>query len=178
MAAPPSVASARPRACVDCGAASQPVGDGIGLHGHGVRDRQLRGPPDVDQASTWIVITCRRYRCTSCKAVLTVVPRGIAPRRHYGHAAIAMAFTLWSLAQQPVAAVRRRICAWPMCSDGTRWPTLRRWAHAARDALGDSSLSLRDAAGRVAQVAIGHAPIALRGSPRWHQAFAGGSAMP
>ena len=178
IAAPPSAASARPGSCVDCGAASQPIGGRIGLHGHGFRDRQLRGPPDVDHAPTWIVLTCRRYRCTSCAAILTVVPRGVAPRRHYGHAAIAMALTLWGIVQEPTAEVRRRVCASPVSAeDIRRWPTLRRWARAARDALDDASLSLRAAASRAAQVAIGHAPPSLRTAPRWHQAFAGGSAM-
>jgi hypothetical protein len=148
------------------------------LHGHGFRDRQLRGPPDVDRAPTWIVIACRRYRCTCCAAILTVVPRGVAQGRHYGHAAIAMALTLWALMQEPVAEVRRRICAWQITpEDVTRWPTLQRWARAARGALAGSSLSLRDAAARAAQIAIGHAPPSLRTAPQCHQAFAGGSAM-
>jgi hypothetical protein len=46
------------------------------------------GPP----ATTTLV--CRRYRCMSCGAVLLVVPRGVAPHKHYGYAAIAMALTL------------------------------------------------------------------------------------
>jgi hypothetical protein len=109
---------------------------------------------------------------------LTVVPRGVAPRRHYGHAAIAMAFTLWAIAQDPIAEIRRRICAWPVTSeDVTRWPTLQRWARGARGAIGDASLSLLDAAARMAQIAIGHAPPGLRSVPLPHQAFAGGSAM-
>lgn len=32
-----------------------------------------------------------------CGAVLTVVPRGVASRRHYSRAAIAMALTLWAI---------------------------------------------------------------------------------
>ena len=148
------------------------------MHGHGFRDRQLRGPPDADSAPTWIVIACRRYLCTNCAAILTVVPRGVAQCRHYGHAAIAMAFMLWAIAQAPVAEVRRRVCAWPISSeDVTRWPTLRRWARAARGALGDATMSLRDAASRAAQFAIGHAPPSLRIARPCHQAFAGGSAM-
>jgi hypothetical protein len=27
----------------------------------------------------WLVLACRRYRCVHCEAVLTVVPRGVAP---------------------------------------------------------------------------------------------------
>ena len=179
LASPPLVESARPGACPACAAASRPVGGPLGLHGHGFRDRQLRGPLDPDGAPTWIVIACRRYRCVTCGAVVTVVPRGIAPRRHYGHAAIAMAFALWAIAGRPVAEVRRRVCAWPLSHDEPgRWPTLERWARAAQTAFADATLSLAGAAARVAQAAIGRAPPALRHVPRWAQAFAGGSAMP
>lgn len=179
LASPPSVEGARPGACVDCGAPSRPIGGGLGLHGHGVRDRQLRGPPGPDAAPIWLVIACRRYRCIDCDAILTVVPRGIAPHRHYGFAAIAMALTLWAIVHEPIAQVRRRVCAWPVSHESpTRWPTLTRWARAARDALGDTGLSLKAAAARAAQIAIGRAPPTLRRTARWAQAFAGGSAMP
>jgi hypothetical protein len=179
LASPPSVECARPGACVDCGAASRPTGGGLGLHGHGLRDRQLCGPPDPGSTSRWIVIQCRRYRCVCCGAVLIVVPRGVAPRRHYGHAAIAMALTLWAIVREPVAAVRQRICARSVTTEAmTRWPTLERWACAARRSLGDTSLSLIAAAARAAQIAIGRAPPSLRTAPRAVQAFAGGSAMP
>lgn len=179
IASPPSPEDARPGTCVVCGAPSRPVGGRIGLHGHGFRDRQICGPPDVDSTPTWIVIACRRYQCTSCGAILTVVPRGIAPRRHYGHAAIAMALTLWAITQEPEADIRRRVCARRISVESpARWPTLARWARAARDALGAASLSLKDAAARAAQIAIGRAPPGLRRAPRAAQAFAGGSAMP
>jgi hypothetical protein len=125
------------------------------------------------------VIECRRYRCVRCGAVLTVVPRGVAPRRHYGHAAFAMALTLWAIERDPVATVRGRVCAWPITSESvTRWPTLQRWARAARRTLGDTGVSLIAAAARVAQIAIGRAPPSLRTAPRAVQACAGGSAMP
>jgi hypothetical protein len=151
----------------------------LGLHGHGFRDRQLRGPLDLDSRPTWVVIACRRYECTSCDAILTVVPRGVAPRRHYGHAAIAMALALWAIVQVPIAEVRRRVCAWRITDESsTRWPALERWARAAHDALGGASVSLVTAAGRAAQIAIGRAPPCMRRAPRWAQAFAGGSAMP
>lgn len=162
-----------------CGEASRPVGGGLGLHGHGLRDRQVRGPLDPDGPPTWVVIACRRYTCTACDAILTVVPRGIAPHRHYGFAAIAMAFALWAIVEAPIAEVRRRVCAWRLTEESsTRWPALERWARAARDTLGDASLSLLAAAGRAAQIALGRAPPDLRGASEWAQAFAGGSAMP
>ena len=40
----PSVDAVRPAHCSTCGAASRPVGEGLGLHGHGPRDRQVFGP--------------------------------------------------------------------------------------------------------------------------------------
>jgi len=173
-ASPPSVEGVRPGVCPGCGAASRPAGGALGLHGHGLRDRQLRGPPDVDAEPTTIVLACRRYRCVGCGAVITVVPRGVAPRKHYGQAAIAMALALWALAGQPAAAVRRRVCAWSVTgAAATGWRTLRRWADTARRALGGDR---RAAAARAAQIAAGRAPPMIAG-PVWAQAFAGGSAM-
>lgn len=121
----------------------------------------------------------RRYRCTGCGAILTVVPRGIAPRRHYGHAAIALAFTLWAIVGVSVAEVRRRVCAWPISTEAPQqWRALRRWAHAARGALWLPTVATRDVAARAAQVAMGRAPPALHGAPAAALAFAGGSRMP
>lgn len=178
LTAPPTVESARPGSCVVCDAPSRPTGGGLGLHGHGFRDRQLRGPPSVDEVPAWIVIACRRYLCTSCEAVITVVPRGVAPRRHYGHAAIAMALALWAVVGATVAEVRERVCAWRLSDESAaRWPTLLRWARAARAAIGDADLTLRTAAERTAQYAMGRAPPGLRRAAPEAQAFAGGSAM-
>jgi hypothetical protein len=179
LESPPSVESARPGTCVVCGEASRPIGGDLGLHGHGLRDRQVRGPLDPDGRPTWVVVGCRRYLCTACDAILTVVPRGIAPRRHYGYAAIALALTLWQLVKAPVAEVRRRVCAWPISFEApSRWPALRRWARAARVALGDASLSLDAAAARWAQIAVGRAPPSARSRELSAQAFTGGSVMP
>ena len=176
MQSPPSVEGARPGQCPGCGAASRPPGAGLGLHGHGLRDRQLRGPPAADAAATTQVLACRRYRCTGCGAVVLVVPRGVAPRRHYGHAAIAFALALWALGGAPAAAVRRRVCAWPVTgAAATGWRTLRRWADAARTALGLADR--RAAAARAAQIAAGRAPPRIAG-PVWELAYAGGAAMP
>jgi hypothetical protein len=110
-------------------------------------------------------LVCRRYRCTSCGAVLLVVPRGVAPRKHYGYAAIAMALTLWLLVRETVREVRRRVCAWQVTRDTTSsWPTLRRWRRAFGDGL--------------AQRALGRAPPDVTHRERAALAFAGGAAMP
>ena len=94
-----------------------------------------------------------------------MVPRGVAPRKHYGYAAMAMALTLWLLVRKPVHEVRRRVCAWQVTHESTSsWPTLRRW----RRALGES----------FAQRALGRAPPHEEHRERGALAFAGGSAMP
>jgi hypothetical protein len=89
-----------------------------------------------------------------------------------------MALALWAIVGVPVAEIRGRVCAWPITHEPTRWPALTRWARAARDVLGDATMSLTSAAGRAAQMAIGRAPPRMRHASRWAQAFAGGSAMP
>jgi len=111
--------------------------------------------------------------------VILVVPRGVAPRRHYGLAAVAMALTLWAMMQQRPLEVRERVCVARGTVWGTVWPTLRRWARAAREALGVPAVfTLREVAAPAAQIAIGRAPPSLRTAPLWAQAFAGGRAMP
>lgn len=97
--------------------------------------------------------------------MLTVVPRGVCPRRHYGYAAIALALVLWRVVGQSVGEVRRHVCAWPVTTTRTSvWPALRRWCAA----LGD----------RFAQQAMGRAPPRLSCREPGALAFAGGSAMP
>lgn len=138
----------------------------------------MRGPLAVDTAPTTVVLVVRRYRCTACGVVITVVPRGVAPRRHYGHAAIALALTLWAIAGWSVAAVRRRVAAWPITNErADTWRALRRWAAAQRVPLGLAAAPLRVVAARMAQVALGRAPPSLCGAPLPARAFAGGSAM-
>jgi len=107
-----------------------------------------------------------------------VVPRGVAPRRHYSLVAIAMAMTLWGIMALTPARVRTRICVSPSVAWGTGWSTLRRWAHAQR-ALVDmpaAVFTLREVAQRVAQIAIGRAPPSLRTAPIEAQACAGATA--
>ena len=97
--------------------------------------------------------------------MLLVVPRGVAPRKHYGFAAIAMALALWLLVGEPIREVRRRVCAWPVTYARTSvWPVLRRWRRVFGDAF--------------AQVAMGRAPPHLVTRERAALAFAGGAAMP
>ena len=176
----PKVQEARPGRCPRCQCASQPTGASLGMHGHGRRDRQVLGPPEIGLPSTRAVVSCRRYLCTACGAVVMVVPRGIEPRRHYGRAAICLALALWALVGQPTTVVRTQVCAWPG-RETTSWRTLARWATAV--ASGDwpwcraaAGLDRRAAAARAAQIAAGCAPAVTPGSI-WAQAYAGGAAL-
>lgn len=177
---PPSVEEARPGRCPRCAAAGRPVGGPLGLHGHGVRDRQVRGPLELTASATIAVIACRRYLCVGCGAVLTVVPRGIEPRRHYSRAAICLALALWALGGQPTTVVRARVGAWPS-REATSWRTLQRWGAAIASGAwlwcaAAAGLAPRTAAGRAAQIAAGRAPTLTPG-PVSALAYAGGAEL-
>ena len=186
MVAPPSVEEARPGRCPGCGAAARPVGGRLGLHGHGLRERQQRGPAAPDSAPVLRVVVLRRYRCVACAAVIAVVPRDVESRRHYSRPAIALALALWSLTSLPPAEVRRRISPWPVVgatAAAEGWVTLRRWARAGRAGRLFGAVSrpqvgtLRHVAGHLAAVARGHVPPILRHLPREAQVFHGAVAM-
>ena len=42
--------------------------------GHGVRERQLWGPVEVDGAPVELTVRTSRFRCRKCRAVMVVVP--------------------------------------------------------------------------------------------------------
>jgi hypothetical protein len=57
--------------------------------------------------------------------VVTVVPRGVMPRRHFSASAIALALALFGLVAEAARSVRERVSD----SKGLHWswPALRRW---------------------------------------------------
>lgn len=129
----PSCAQARPGACPCCGAAAQPPGRRVVLVGHGVVDRQLRGPATAYGPPEQTLVTLRRYRCRACSAVVVVGPRGLVVRRWYSAAAISVALRIFADGGTSAEA-RARTC--PAGSVGgsavDRWMTLARWVDAAR----------------------------------------------
>jgi len=162
------------------------VGGALGVYGHGLRDRQQRGPATPDAVAKVRVVALRRYRCLACKAVVVVVPSEVEPRRHFSRPAIALALALWSLSSLPPREVRRRISDWS--TTGTTaaaegWVSLRRWARAAmagrlfRAVARGFEGSLRQVAGRLAQAALAHAPPTERQQPIGAQVFAGAVTM-
>jgi hypothetical protein len=146
MARMPMCAEARPATCPECGAAARPVGGRLVIVGHGVVERQCRGPLAAAGISESILLKVRRYRCRACKAVLVVGPLGLARGRWYGAGAIALALEAYARGETSVS-IRRRVS--PSTTVGAsareRWVTLVRWIEAAREgrlfavsALGES----------------------------------------
>lgn len=182
----PSVDEARPARCPCCGVASRPPGGALAIWGHGVRERQVRGPREPGAASETIVIEVRRYVCRRCAAILTVVPRGIARCKHYSAMAIAFALGLFGLDKQTQRAVREAVSPWQIVSEQTRstWVTLRRWIAAIGcGALwpslprSEAPSSSRPIAERAAMALSATAPLSLQGLPLSHCAFHGGAHM-
>jgi hypothetical protein len=77
------------------------------------------------------VVKVRRYRCTRCKATVTVGPSETLTARLYTASAIALALALYGLEKLTDASVRTRVS--PMrvlgASAALQWLTLRRWCH-------------------------------------------------
>ena len=183
----PTVEQVRPSVCVGCGAAGRPAGAGLGLHGHGLRLRQFRGPPSVGAPPRITVLPVRRYQCQHCPAVLTVVPSETVPRRHYAATAIALALALFGLCGRSHSQVRAAVS-----SDATvgvsatrRWSTLSRWvdAVAARRLFPSmpampTEVDRCDIAARAAMAIGAHAPPSLDlGAPE-ARAFLGAAHLP
>jgi hypothetical protein len=102
------------------------VGGVLGVVGHGLRERQLRGPAGVGALARLRIVRVRRYRCVGCHAVITVVPRGVLARRHFGAGAVGVALHAYGCEGLAARVVRDRVGGTgPPGSGG--WPTLRRW---------------------------------------------------
>jgi hypothetical protein len=115
-----------------------------------------------------------------------VVPRGIAPRRHYTLAAIGLALTLYGLRQQSANEVRRHVSTWRLESQGgwTDWATLRRWVSAVRRGVlfagvptGTDGMTAREVAARVAMALVARALPGDPGRPLEALAFLGAARM-
>lgn len=130
----PSVEEARPGQCPRCEAASRPAGRGLGLWGHGVRERQSRGPLEPFGKPVVVVITIRRFLCRVCGAVIQVVPRGVIAFRLFSAGAIALALVLFGVDRQSMAAARERVSPWSRVGETASgsWISLRRWIGAIR----------------------------------------------
>jgi hypothetical protein len=179
-AATPSVDRVRPSRCPRCGAAARPVGEPLGLWGHGTRKRLCVGPLRFGDAPDRLTVAVRRFLCRRCKRTCTVVPRGVCPGRIYLLGTIVWALALWALsADEPsAAAVRGRISPLkksPHQPARRDWAQLRRWAKAA-DLTG--GLAPKGRAGRIAGIYVGRSPPSTRHSSLTQRAFLGAIRQP
>jgi hypothetical protein len=122
---PPAVDTVRPSRCPRCGSAGRVPGKPVGLVGHGLRGRQLRGPPAAGEAPTTRSLLVRRYVCRGCHAVLVVVPRQVLARRHFAAGAIGMALFIFGKLGASAADAAKRAGSWT--TGPSAWRTLRRW---------------------------------------------------
>ena len=128
----PSVDRMRPGRCPCCGVASRPLGEGLRLHGHGIRLRQMLGPAEALGAPAMLEVACRRYLCVACKAVVLVVPITMLAGRRYSASAIAQALALFGLEGQSPARIRGRTSPDKIvgATASTGWASLDRGATA------------------------------------------------
>lgn len=151
------------------------------LHGHGVRERQLRGPPEPGFLPKLLDIIVRRYACQACGAIVVVGPGELVRRHIFTGSAIAWALALFGISK--LSPPRVRVLVSPQVRIGftaTRsWASLRRWARAVREARlfplvrrCPPSLTLRQVAAHAAQSLAALCPPE-RASALDHQAFFG-----
>jgi hypothetical protein len=178
----PSVEEGRPACCPRCGAASRPIDGPQGLIGHGMRTRQVRGPLEPGGEPTTLEVDVRRYRCSTCKAVITVLPRGLVPRRHFSSAAIGQALLRYGQMQQSQREVRRHTSPWRIVGEAavTGWATLRRWIAAlgrgtlfAQVRAAPATFTARQRAERAALTLAALAPASMAHLPLMEQVFVG-----
>lgn len=135
LARVPSVEEVRPGQCPRCAAASRPVGRGLQIWGHGLRDRQRRGPLEPLGDPVEVTLRVRRYLCRPCRAVIVVVPLGVVAGRLFAAAAIGLALTLFGVDGLPLSKVRQRVSPWRRVGASAHgsWLAVRRWVRAIRE---------------------------------------------
>ena len=153
------------------------------LHGHGLVERQQRGPAVAGEEPSCVVIVVRRYLCTACDTVMRVLPSSAVARKHFSGAAIALAFALWGLCGKSAREVREQVSDQKKLGAGARgWRSLGRWAREVAAGRLFAGLGLsgfpggpRAVAARAAQALIGWAAAAVREAAPEAAAFNGAS---
>jgi hypothetical protein len=183
LAAVPDVDSVRPGQCPCCGRAGNPTGERLGIIGHGMRERQQRGPLVAGGTPQVVTVTVRRYAC-GCGAILMVVPRETLRGRLYTASAVAWALALFGVEHVSAAQVRRRTSPWSVvgATAAMGWATLRRWVRAVRARRllakvrpAPPDFTDRQVAERAAMTAAALAPPSLAMLEISSRAFAGGA---
>ncbi len=168
----------RPATCPACGAPSRAVGAGLTLHGHGLRERQVRGLRAPFESPSLLAILARRYACQRCGAILLVVPAAVGSRRLFDLATIAFALTRWCVDGVASHAVRAEVSPLPFVGDSARraWSQVRRWARRVAEILRPPRKFAVDAAltptRGVLDAVAALAPLSVAARPLAERAFA------
>lgn len=182
LARVPSVDEVRPGQCPRCAVASRPVGRGLQIWGHGLRDRQSRGPLEPLGDPVEVTLRVRRYLCRLCQTVIVVVPLGVIAGRLFPAAAIGLALTLFGVEGLPLREVRRRVSPWQFVGATAHgsWLAVRRWVRAIRQGRlfvcvrhSPESFTMRQVAERAATTLAALAPPSLAHAAIAQRVFAG-----
>ena len=146
------------------------------LHGHGLRERQIRGLDAPGEPPSLRAVLVRRYACQECGAVVVVAPTAVGARRLFDLATIAFALARWHVDGVASRIVRAEASPLPFVGDSARraWSQLRRWARRAAEILrpprrfeaGTSTASpsraVLDAVAATAPLSVAARPVAER----------------
>jgi hypothetical protein len=133
----------------------------------------MLGPVEPLRDPVALDVSCRRYLCVACGAVVLVVPSGMLRGRRYSGPAIAQALALFGLGRLSPAEVRRRTSADKFIGTtaSAGWVTLLRWCEAVRDGrlfpdvrASPASFTRRQVAERAASTIGGRAPPPVNAS--------------
>jgi len=161
-----------------CGAGSRPVGGRVVLHGHGLRERQVRGIASPFEPPALLTVQGRRYACQRCGAILLVVPAAVGPCRLFDLATIAFALARWLGDGVASRVVRDEVSPLRFIGDSARraWSQLRRWGRRAVEILRPPRPVALDgtvaSARRALEAVASCAPLSLACRPLAERVFA------
>ena len=130
----PSVAAVRPSHCPACGGASRPVGESLGLHGHGLRSRLIEHSEGPGQRAQLTTVMVRRYLCQLSAAVVMSVPAAVLRAMRYSASTVALALGLWSHGGRSARAVRASVSSAVVvgATAASGWASLQRWSRSSQ----------------------------------------------
>jgi hypothetical protein len=137
----------------------------------------VRGLAEPHGVAGIVIVRVRRFRCLGCGAVVTVVPRGVAARRHFGAGSLGVGLFLLGRGES-YRKIRDRLGGLGPPED-RGWRTLRRWGDAAgRGALLDRLAAMpiaapRKRAARVAEIVGTYAAPSIAWASLEAQVFSG-----
>ncbi len=164
---PPDVHSARPSVTPCCGRAAAPPDGPLLLHGHGTRERVVRGVLTLDGRRDFHEVLLRRYRSTCCGVTCTVAPADVVPYKRFGAVSIALTMGYFGVWCESLAKVRERLNPLPQRGfDDFGWRAAQRWITTITALFTDvrpapSDWTLRQVAARAAMTVVSRLPGAV-----------------